>query len=161
LQLAKIVTISNTPSAKAPSIPRTQTAALVRELGGKVEFKPDYHVPKPGITEVLVKVLYTGSCQSDLHSKNGTAVSATGDPITKIKFPHVGGRERVGRVIALGPEAKGPIKTGLLVRIRFLNANIKKRQYMVVLGAGGGLGHFTLQYGLVLGAKVIAIDSGD
>ena len=32
---------------------------------------------------------------------------------------------------------------------------------MVVLGAGGGLGHFTLQYGLVLGAKVIAIDSGD
>ena len=109
------------PSAKAASIPRTQTAALVRELGGKVEFKLDYLVPKPGINEVLVKVLYTGVCQSDLHIKNGTAASAIGDPITKIKFPHVGGHERVVRIIALGPEAKSPIKTGLLVGIRFLS----------------------------------------
>ena len=121
LQLARIVTVSNMPSAEAPSIPQTQTAALVRELGGKVEFKLDYLVPKPGINEVLVKVLYTGVCQSDLHIKNGTAASETGDPITKIKFPHVGGHERVGRVIALDPEAKGPIKTGLLVGIRSLS----------------------------------------
>jgi alcohol dehydrogenase, propanol-preferring len=42
-----------------------------------------------------------------------------------------------------------------------LNANIKKGQYMVVLGAGGRLGHFAVQYGLALGAKVIAVDSGD
>jgi propanol-preferring alcohol dehydrogenase len=231
LQLARIVTVSNMPSAEAPSIPQTQTAALVRELGGKIEFRTDYPVPKPGVNEVLVKVLYTGVCQSDLHTKNGTAASATGDPITKIKFPHVGGHEGVGRIIALGPEAGGLIKAGLLVGIRLLsrvchecdyclagheqycvnstnhlhhedgsfqeycvldakylavlpedvdpsiqgpvlcagvtaynavqNANIKKGQYMVVLGAGGGLGHFAVQYGLALGAKVIAVDSGD
>src|ERR1700722_5805498 len=60
LQLARIVTVSNMPSAEAPSIPQTQTAALVRELGGKIEFRTDYPVPKPGVNEVLVKVLYTG-----------------------------------------------------------------------------------------------------
>lgn len=42
-----------------------------------------------------------------------------------------------------------------------LNADIKKGQYMVVLGAGGGLEHFAVQYGMALGAKIIAIDSGE
>jgi propanol-preferring alcohol dehydrogenase len=45
-------------------IPKTQTAALVRELGGPVEFVTDYPVPTPGRNEVLAKVLYTGVCQS-------------------------------------------------------------------------------------------------
>jgi alcohol dehydrogenase, propanol-preferring len=55
-------------------IPRTQTAALVHGLGGNVDFKTDYPVPKLGTNEVLVKVLYTGVWQSDLHTKNETAV---------------------------------------------------------------------------------------
>jgi alcohol dehydrogenase, propanol-preferring len=42
-----------------------------------------------------------------------------------------------------------------------LNANINKWQYIVVLCAGCGLGHFAAQYGLALGAKVIAIASGE
>lgn len=45
-------------------IPKTQTVALVRNLGGPVEFKEDYPVPTPGKNEVLAKVLYTGVCQS-------------------------------------------------------------------------------------------------
>lgn len=45
-------------------IPKTQTVALVRDLGGTVEFKSDYPVPTPGTNEVLAKVLYTGVCQS-------------------------------------------------------------------------------------------------
>ena len=45
-------------------IPQTQTVALVRSLGGEVEFKTDYPVPTPGRNEVLAKVLYTGVCQS-------------------------------------------------------------------------------------------------
>lgn len=45
-------------------IPQTQTVALVRSLGGEVEFKTDYPVPSPGRNEVLAKVLYTGVCQS-------------------------------------------------------------------------------------------------
>lgn len=45
-------------------IPKTQTVALVRSLGGEVEFQSDYPVPVPGRNEVLAKVLYTGVCQS-------------------------------------------------------------------------------------------------
>lgn len=52
----------------AESIPTTQTVALVRELGGPVEFVTDYPVPTPGNNEVLAKVLYTGVCQSGMSS---------------------------------------------------------------------------------------------
>lgn len=45
-------------------LPKTQTAALVRELGGIVEFHDDYPVPVPGHNEVLAKVLYSGVCLS-------------------------------------------------------------------------------------------------
>ena len=48
----------------AESIPKTQTVALVRTLGGAVEFVDDYPVPTLGNNEVLAKVLYTGVCQS-------------------------------------------------------------------------------------------------
>lgn len=45
-------------------IPKVQTVALVREIGGPVEFPNDYPVPTPGNNEVLAKVLYTGVCLS-------------------------------------------------------------------------------------------------
>ncbi|KAL5343657.1 chaperonin 10-like protein [Aspergillus crustosus] len=83
--------------------PKFQTAALVRELGVVVEFVDDYPIPTPGTNEVLAKILYTGVCQSDLHTKKGTAAGADGSPITKTKLPHVGGHEGVGRIVALGP----------------------------------------------------------
>lgn len=47
-----------------PSIPKTQTAAIVRQQGGPVEFDHSYPVQEPGQNEILVKVLYTGVCQS-------------------------------------------------------------------------------------------------
>lgn len=46
------------------TIPKTQKVALVRELGGPVEYQNDYPVKMPGQDEVLAKVLYTGVCQS-------------------------------------------------------------------------------------------------
>ena len=48
----------------AIEIPAKQTVALVQELGGPVEFVDNYPVQKPGLDEVLAKVLYTGVCQS-------------------------------------------------------------------------------------------------
>lgn len=45
-------------------IPKVQTVALVREIGGLVEFPEDYPVPTPGNNEVLAKILYTGVCHS-------------------------------------------------------------------------------------------------
>ena len=217
-----------------PSIPKTQTVALVRELGGGVEFVKDYPVPQPGPDEVLVKVLYTGVCQSDLHTRAGTAAGPDGKNITAIKLPHIGGHEGVGRIVAVGEGATA--ETGTLVGVQFLNkicgtceycttsreqhctnannhlhhidgsfqeyclvhtsnlielpetiesspvsaaeilgpvlcagvtaykavksAKIRPGHHMVVIGAAGGLGHFAVQYGIALGAKVIGIDGG-
>ncbi|KAK8217570.1 hypothetical protein M8818_001328 [Zalaria obscura] len=103
-------------------IPEKQTVALVRTLGGPVELVDDYPVPKPGHNEVLAKVLYTGVCQSDLHTKSGTASGADNNPITAIKLPHIGGHEGIGRLIALGPglpQTDPNISIGTLVGIRF------------------------------------------
>jgi D-arabinose 1-dehydrogenase-like Zn-dependent alcohol dehydrogenase len=55
----------------------------------------------------------------DLHTKNGTAAGPSGEPITKIKLPHVGGHEGVGRIVALGPGCDSGLKVGGLVGIRF------------------------------------------
>jgi D-arabinose 1-dehydrogenase-like Zn-dependent alcohol dehydrogenase len=52
------------PTMATEPIPKTQTVAIVRSLGGPVEFQDDYPVPTPGHNEVLAKVLYTGVCQS-------------------------------------------------------------------------------------------------
>lgn len=51
-------------SGPSEEVPHIQTVALVRELGGDVEFVHDYPTPQPGYNEVLAKVLYTGVCQS-------------------------------------------------------------------------------------------------
>ncbi|CAI7638293.1 unnamed protein product [Penicillium pancosmium] len=211
-------------------IPKTQTVALVRSLGGPVEFKEDYPVPTPGKNEVLAKVLYTGVCQSDLHTRAGTAAGPDGNPITKIKTPHIGGHEGIGRIVSLGPDIthETGVKLGALVGIRFssricrrcefclagteqycvqstnhlhhedgsfseylaldadyltilpddcdpvvmgpvlcagltaykavLNANIRPGQWVVVVGAGGGLGHLAVQYARAAGASVIGVD---
>lgn len=132
------------------SIPKTQTAAIVRKQGGAVEFDDHYPVAQPGDDEVLVKVLYTGVCQSgewrqkssfqtcltcppDLHTKAGTATGADGLPITNIKFPHVGGHEGVGRIVAFGPNLT-PTETlqlGTLVGIRFVSRVCHECEYCV------------------------------
>ncbi|KAJ5759228.1 Polyketide synthase enoylreductase [Penicillium odoratum] len=213
-------------------IPQTQIVALVRSLGGEVEFKTDYPVPSPGRNEVLAKVLYSGVCQSDLHTKSGTAAGPDGNPITNIKLPHVGGHEGIGQIVAIGPDITHStgIKVGGLVGIRFasricrrcefclagteqyctnatnhlhhedgsfqqyialdadyltvlpddidpkvmgpvlcagltaykavLNANLRPGNWLVVVGAGGGLGHLAVQYARAQGALVIGVDTG-
>jgi alcohol dehydrogenase, propanol-preferring len=50
--------------SEGEQIPRTQVAAVVPKQGGPVEFDENYPVPLPKNDEVLVKVLYTGVCQS-------------------------------------------------------------------------------------------------
>ncbi|KAI1826374.1 alcohol dehydrogenase [Xylaria intraflava] len=212
------------------TIPTTQTAATVPKLGGGVKFVHDYPVPQAGHNEVLAKVLYTGVCQSDLHTQAGIAAGPSGEPILKVKLPHVGGHEGIGRIVALGPGCDESIKIGALVGIRFVsrvcrrcpfclegneqhctdsrnhlhhedgsfqeyialdagyltvlpddvdpattgpvlcaglttykavkNARIKVGDWVVVIGAGGGLGHLAVQYARARGGVVIAVDGG-
>ncbi|KAK4579945.1 hypothetical protein LTR86_000147 [Recurvomyces mirabilis] len=199
--------------------------------------RPRLSRPIPGRDEVLAKVLYTGVCQSDLHTARGTAAGPDGNPITDIKLPHVGGHEGVGRIIALGPgipERDSTICIGALVGIRFAsrvcrrcefclggeeqycrslgskatnhlhhedgafqeyvcldagyltllpgdvdpvlaaptlcagltawkavrNAGVKVGEWVIVVGAGGGLGQYAVQYALAHGTRVIGVDTG-
>ncbi|KAL1620834.1 hypothetical protein SLS56_009445 [Neofusicoccum ribis] len=110
-------------------IPETQTAATVPKLGGGVKFVHDYPVPKPGHNEVLAKVLYTGVCQSDLHTQAGTAAGPDGSPITKIKLPHIGGHEGIGKIVTLGPGCDDDIKVGSFVGIRFASRICRRCEF--------------------------------
>ncbi|KAK7702928.1 hypothetical protein SLS57_011122 [Botryosphaeria dothidea] len=112
-----------------PTIPETQTAATVPKLGGGVKFVHDYPVPKCGQNEVLAKVLYTGVCQSDLHTQAGTASGPDGNPITNIKLPHVGGHEGIGKIIALGLGCGDDIKLGSFVGIRFASRICRRCEF--------------------------------
>lgn len=112
--------------------PKVQTAAIVREIGGLVEFVDDYPVPQPGHNEVLAKVLYSGVCQSDLDTKSGTAMKPDGTPITALKFPHVGGHEGVGRIVSLGPGCDPSIRLSSLVGIRFASGICRRCEYCLV-----------------------------
>ena len=38
---------------------------------------------------------------------------------------------------------------------------VRPGQWIVIIGAGGGLGHFAVQYAKAMGMRVIAVDGGD
>ncbi|KAK3080947.1 hypothetical protein LTS18_011680 [Coniosporium uncinatum] len=59
-------------------------------------------------------------------------------------------------------EEAGPIMCGGVTAYTACKRSmVKPGQWLVVTGAGGGLGHFALQYGKAMGMRVIAIDAGD
>lgn len=71
--------------------------------------------PKPKGTEVLLEVLAAGVCHSDLHIWDGYYDIGAGKVLKLadrgIKLPLTMGHENVGRVVAVGPQAKG-VKVG-------------------------------------------------
>ncbi|KAI5287406.1 alcohol dehydrogenase [Ascosphaera acerosa] len=75
-------------------IPEMQWAQVLLEDGKTIEYK-QIPVPKPGPSEILVKIVYTGVCHTDLHA-------AQGDWPVERKLPLVGGHEGAGIVVARG-----------------------------------------------------------
>ncbi len=70
------------------------TAAVVTEFGEPLEIQ-QLEIPQPGPGQVLVKLLTSGVCHTDLHA-------AHGDWPVKPAPPFVPGHEGVGTVVALG-----------------------------------------------------------
>ncbi|KAJ5173116.1 Polyketide synthase enoylreductase [Penicillium capsulatum] len=59
------------------------------------------------------------------------------------------------------PRVMGPVLcAGLTAYKAVLNANVRPGSWLVVVGAGGGLGHLAVQYARAQGALVIGVDTG-
>ncbi|KAG6828822.1 hypothetical protein H0H92_006647 [Tricholoma furcatifolium] len=101
----------------SPTIPKTQTAAIVASSGARIQVKHDHPVKSqaelaPG--ECLVKLHCTGVCHTDLHA-------ALGDWPVPPKSPLIGGHEGVGEIVAIGNHTTGsPVKVGDRVGIKWL-----------------------------------------
>jgi len=59
-------------------------------------------------------------------------------------------------------EEAGPIMCGGVTAYTALKrSEVRPGQWVVLPGAGGGLGHFAVQYAKAMGMRVIAIDGGE
>lgn len=77
-------------------LPNTMKAAVVHEFGKPLTIE-SVTVPRPGPGQVLVRVVASGVCHTDLHA-------ADGDWPLKPTLPFIPGHEGVGHVAALGPD---------------------------------------------------------
>jgi alcohol dehydrogenase, propanol-preferring len=87
-------------------------AAVVRTFGKTLTIE-EVPIPMPKQGEVLVKVIATGVCHTDLHAANG-------DWPAKPPLPFIPGHEGVGVIAAVGPEVNG-LKEGDAVGIAWLH----------------------------------------
>lgn len=91
---------------------KTMKAAVVRAFGKPLTIE-EVPVPTPAAGEVLVKIMATGVCHTDLHA-------ADGDWPVKPSPPFIPGHEGAGVVAALGPGVVG-LKEGDPVGIAWLH----------------------------------------
>ena len=78
---------------------KTMRAGVVRAFGKPLSIE-DIPVPTPGPGEVLIKVVASGVCHTDLHA-------AEGDWPAKPALPFVPGHEGAGIIAACGPGVVG------------------------------------------------------
>jgi propanol-preferring alcohol dehydrogenase len=91
---------------------KTMKAAVVREFGKPLTIE-EVAIPTPGFGEVLVKIVATGVCHTDLHA-------ADGDWPVKPTPPFIPGHEGTGIVAAVGPGVTN-LKEGDPVGIAWLH----------------------------------------
>lgn len=86
-------------------------AAVVREFGAPLQIE-EVEVKRPGRNQILVKVIASGVCHTDLHAVEG-------DWPVKPKMPLIPGHEGVGYVVAVGPDVNN-VKEGDAVGVPWL-----------------------------------------
>ncbi len=77
---------------------RTTTAAVLTAYHQPLIVR-EVPLPEPGRGEVLLKVLASGLCVSDIHIREGK--------ISTVVLPHIPGHEIAGQVAAIGPQVSG------------------------------------------------------
>ena len=93
--------------------PKQMKAAVVRQFGKPLSIE-EVPVPRPGAGQILVRVVASGVCHTDLHA-------ADGDWPVKPKLPFIPGHEGVGYVAALGPGVAN-LKEGDRVGVPWLHS---------------------------------------
>lgn len=91
----------------------TMRAAVVRAFDRPLAIE-ELPIPTPGPGEVLVRVVASGVCHTDLHA-------AEGDWPVKPALPFIPGHEVVGDVVALGPDVRD-VAVGERVGVPWLHA---------------------------------------
>lgn len=112
----------NPEEVEDKAMAKTMKAAVVRKFGAPLVIE-DVPVPTPGPGQVLVKVVASGVCHTDLHA-------ADGDWPVKPKLPLIPGHEGVGPVAALGAGVTD-IKEGDLVGVPWLHDACGKCEFCV------------------------------
>ncbi|KAG8736007.1 alcohol dehydrogenase [Ceratobasidium sp. 414] len=97
------------------TIPKTQKVAVFEKHGGPVQIveRPVVQESELKAGEVLIKVMFSGVCHTDLHA-------LLGDWPLEAKLPLIGGHEGAGFVVAIGKGTSSPIKVGQAVGIKWL-----------------------------------------
>jgi alcohol dehydrogenase, propanol-preferring len=101
---------------------KTMKAAVVRAFGGPLAIE-EVPLPTPGPGEVLVKIMASGVCHTDLHA-------ADGDWPVKPALPFIPGHEGAGIVSALGAGVTG-LKEGDAVGIAWLHNACGSCEYCI------------------------------
>lgn len=104
--------LSQTKQTKMSPIPKTQRAIVVDEPKGELQLK-QIAVPVPESDEILVNVLFSGACHSDLHAWKCDWPFTT-------KFPLIGGHEGSGYVASVGENVHG-FAVGDRVGVKWVN----------------------------------------
>ncbi len=102
-------------------IPKKMKAAVAPGYGKKLEIR-EVPVREPGRYEVLVKIIASGVCHTDLHAIEG-------DWPVKSKMPLIPGHEGVGYVVACGPDAV--VKEGDAVGVPWLYSACSSCEYCI------------------------------
>ncbi|KAI1708595.1 zinc-binding dehydrogenase domain-containing protein [Ditylenchus destructor] len=99
-------------STNPESIPKTQRAACYDKPNDPIQIR-DIPVPEPGDDDLLVKVLFSGVCHSDLHVWQGDFSGVD-------RKPNVGGHEGAGIVVKMGKNVSS-FKVGDRAGIKWIN----------------------------------------
>ncbi|KEP50361.1 cinnamyl-alcohol dehydrogenase [Rhizoctonia solani 123E] len=98
------------------TVPLIQKAAIVEKPGGSVKIteRPVVQASDLKVGEVLVKILYSGVCHTDVHIAQG----AMGDPPMK---HFIGGHEGSGVIVAIGEGTHTQLEVGQAVGINWIS----------------------------------------
>lgn len=92
-------------------LPKTMKAAVVHEFGKPLQIER-VAVREPAAHQLLVKIVASGVCHTDLHATDG-------DWPVKPKLPLIPGHEGIGFVVAVGADVVG-VKEGDIVGVPWL-----------------------------------------